>query len=299
MLICPECAQPLSESVHVECPKCGWHVAYREGIPVYLSQRELADPVVQQYFDNYDRIAADDVVKSIQDERYLHYQALNLAERVRDVDGREVCDVGCGKGFLARALLSRNPTRLTVVDIAVTYLRGLAPEPRLHPVIANAENLPFRGTFDVIVTTDVMEHVLNVGSFLYSVNRALKPNGRAYVRVPFRENLLGYSPFLGCPYRFVHLRSFNRGILRTYFREAGFAIERFHYDGFAFDVPRAVWSAGRARRRLFAAFARLAKRGLGDPFAITRSRHPAVRVFLRPIEITTVARKVRELETIA
>jgi hypothetical protein len=141
-----------------------------------------------------------------------------------------------------------------------------------------------------------MEHVLNVGSFLYCLNRALKPGGRAYVRVPFREHLLGYSPFLGCPYRFVHLRSFDRAILRTYFREAGFEVERFHLDGFALNVPHNAWTRGPIRRRLLAAFTRITTRGLGDPFKVTRWRGYPVRLFLRPIEITTVARKVRELE---
>lgn len=296
MVICPECAERLPGRQALACAKCGWEGTSREGIATYLSKRDREDPVLREYLENYDRIAADDVIESIQDERYLHYQALNLADVVGRLDGMNVCDVGCGKGFLAQALLAAGPTTLTVVDIAMTYLRRLATEHRLEPIVANAENLPFREAFDVIVTTDVMEHVLNVGSFLYSVNRALKPGGRAYVRVPFREHLLGYSPFLGCPYRFVHLRSFDRSILRTYFRTAGFAVERFRLDGFSLNVPHTVWSRGSIRRRLFAAYSRLVTGWLGDPCKVTRWRRLPVRLFLRPIEITTVARKVRGLE---
>jgi SAM-dependent methyltransferase len=298
MIICPECSQGLAtEGDVLACKTCSWHGETREGVPIYLGKRDLADAVLREYLDNYDRIASDDIAESILDERYLQYQASNLAQRVGRLEGKRVCDVGCGKGFLARALLAVGARELTVVDIAVSYLQRLEEKHRLRPVIANAENLPFRGEFDVVVTTDVMEHVLNVGSFLYSLNRALKLGGRAYVRVPLRESLLGYSPFLGCPYRLVHLRSFDKSILRTYLSEAGFQVERFYRDGFWLNIPRPGWTRGYRRRQVLEWFVEWAKQRLKDPIEITRWSPRLVGIFLRPVEITVVARKMRSLET--
>jgi SAM-dependent methyltransferase len=297
MLICPECGKSLREEPRLVCGNCGWLGEYLDGIPAYLSARDLADPVLKEYLKNYDQIAADDLVKSIQDERFLEYQALNLADLVGSLEGLRVCDVGCGKGFLARALLARRPAELTVVDVATEYLQRLRHIDGIRAVVANAENLPYRAAFDVIVATDIMEHVLNVGSFLYCLNRALRPGGKAYIRVPLQESLVGYSPFLGCPYRFVHLRSFDKGLLRTQLQAVGFDILGFYRDGFYLDIPRDIWRRGRIRAMILRAFVRLVARRLRDPMEITRWHHWAVGAFLRPVTISVTARKVREVES--
>jgi len=297
MLICPDCRDSLRPECGLECGTCGWVGCYRDSIPAYLSRRDLADPVLREYLNNYDQIAADDLVKSIQDERHLEYVALNMADLVGPLEGLRVCDIGCGKGFLARALLRHGAEEVTVVDIATAYLQRLRDMPRIRPVIANAENLPYRAEFDVIVATDIMEHVLNVGSFLYCLNRALKPGGKAHVRVPLDENLLQYSPALGCAYRFVHLRSFDERILRILFRGAGFDVQGFHLDGFWLDIPRDIWTRGRIRPRILTMLTRSVTRMLKDPMEITRWPPWVVQAFLRPVTISVVARKAREMET--
>jgi SAM-dependent methyltransferase len=296
MLICPDCGVQLSDQEALGCVKCGWQSEVMDGIPVYLSSEDRRDPVLHEYLENYARIADDDLIESIQDERYLEYQAANLAECVRTFPGAVVCDIGSGKGYLARALLDRGLGQLTVVDISVAYLHRLRETLGIRPVLANAENLPFQEAFDVVATTDVMEHVLNVGSFLYSLNRALKTDGRAYVRVPYRESLLGYSPHLGCPYRFVHLRSFDESILRDYFDVAGFEVEGFRYDGFWLDIWRPFWTKTNARKRVIETFLTWARRRLQHPTEITRWKSWLVGIFLRPVEISVIARKVKRLE---
>ena len=295
-MICPDCHDPLMADGIVECAKCGWVGTYRDGIPSYLSRRDMADPVLQEYLENYDQIAADDLVKSIQDERHLQYVALNMAEAVGPLEGLRVCDIGCGKGFLARELLRKRPKEVTVVDIAVAYLERFRDIPGLRRVIANAENLPYRGEFDLIVATDIMEHVLNVGSFLFCLNRALKPGGRAHVRVPLDENLLQYAPQLGCPYRFVHLRSFDKKMLRISFRGAGFEIRGFRLDGFWPSIPRDLWTRGPIRQRILALFQGMLPRILKDPMEVTRWPPWVVQAFLRPVTISVIAQKAIEVE---
>jgi 2-polyprenyl-3-methyl-5-hydroxy-6-metoxy-1,4-benzoquinol methylase len=152
------------------------------------------DPATRSYTENYDRIARDDLDAKVMDERYIENLAANFCERVAHVSGSDICDIGSGKGFLVRKLLARGAASVTAVDISSPYLVRLTGQPGVFPLLANAEALPFVEHFDIVVATDVLEHVLNVGSFLYSVNRALRPNGRFYVRVPHRENLLPYFP---------------------------------------------------------------------------------------------------------
>lgn len=83
-----------------------------------------------------------------------------------------------------------------------------------------------------------MQYVLNLGSFLYWVNRALKPGGIAAIRVPYRELLLLYSPHMSYSNAFGHFRTFNKGTMHTYIEEAGFSVQLFHLDAFSPGSPQ-------------------------------------------------------------
>ena len=293
MLVCPACASPLSPSLG--CNACNWRGQYRDGLPVLLRESDLRDEVTRSYTENYDRIARDDLDAKVMDERYIENLATNFCEAVDLFPGAEVCDVGSGKGYLVKKLLARGAGSVTAVDISLPYLVRMLGQPGVSPVIANAEALPFAAHFDVIVATDVMEHVLNVGSFLYSLNRALRSGGRLYVRVPYRENLLSYSPHLGCPYQFVHLRTYDRPLLRQALEEAGFVVERLWHDGYLPGITRPIWVRGRLRQRLYRWFEnRLCSHGRGAGAATLRP-HGLRPIFLRPTVVIAGARKVKNL----
>ena len=291
MLICPDCAAPLVLPGAAACPSCGRTAERIEGIPCFLSRRDRADTVIAEYLDNYDEIARDDLDSGFVDERYIDNQAKNIAAGAHLAAGEKICDIGAGKGYLLRALLDAGAAEITAVDISLPYLRRFASEPRILPIIANAENLPFVEEFDTIFCTDVMEHVLNLGSFLFSLNRALKLGGVAHVRVPYLENLLSYSPHLGCRYRFVHLRSFDRRLLRRTFEEGGLAAERVRLDGFSFGTPQPFWMRPSWPSRGYALLRRFALRHLEHEMDVTRWPPWFARMFMRPTTITVTARK--------
>jgi SAM-dependent methyltransferase len=228
------------------------------------------------------------------DPRYIENLATNLCEAIDLPPGAEICDVGSGKGFLVRKLLAHGAA-VTAVDISLPYLVRMVGQPGISPVMANAETLPFADHFDVIVATDVLEHVLNVGSFLYSMNRALRASGRLYVRVPYKESLLGYSPHCGCPFRFVHLRTYDRPLLRQALEEAGFVVERVWKDGYVSGVPRSVWLRGGLRQKLYRYLESRWRRNGRDPADLTLRRHWVCHFFLRPTVVVAAARKVKNL----
>jgi SAM-dependent methyltransferase len=297
MLVCPACASPLSLSLM--CIACDWRGQYRDGLPVLLREMDLHDEVARSYTENYDRIARDDLDAKIMDERYIENLATNFCEAVDLLPGAEVCDVGAGKGYLVRKLLARGAATVTAVDISLPYLARMVGQAGVSPVMANAEALPFAEHFDVIVATDVLEHVLNVGSFLYSLNRALRSGGRLYVRVPYRENLLSYSPHLGCTYQFVHLRTYDRPLLRQALEEAGFVVERLWHDGYLPSVARPIWAGGRLRQQLYRWFERrLCSEGRrpGDATLLPHGLRP---IFLRPTVVIAAARKFKSLVPLA
>lgn len=176
MIICPECSSSLANLEDLRCLSCDWRSFLTENIPSFIKSSDLADATLSSYIANYDLIAEEDLKRAIVDVSFVKNLARNLAEKAGNISDRIVCDIGSGKGYAARMLAARG-AKVTAVDISIPYLKTLLGEESIQPVLANAENLPFRDHFDLIVSTDVMEHVLNLGSFLFCVNRALKMGG--------------------------------------------------------------------------------------------------------------------------
>ena len=260
-----------------------------------LPTSEPSDQIALCYTENYDQIAQDDLDAKVMDERYIENLAANFCQTIELTAGAEICDIGSGKGYLARKLLTRGVAAVTAVDIAFPYLERMIGEPGISPVVANAEALPFVEHFDVIVATDILEHVLNVGSFLYCANRALRSGGCLYVRVPYRENLLSYSPHFGCPYRFVHLRTFDRPLLRQALEEAGFSVERLWFDGYTPGAAKPMWQRGRLRQGVYRRFEDRLRRSGRNSADTTLLPHGLRQIFLRPTVVIAAARKIQSL----
>jgi SAM-dependent methyltransferase len=285
--ICPDCARPLTADA---CP-CGWAVGSRDGVPELLSSRDRRSPLFGDYLATYDRIAEEDLRESIQARDDLRRKTAALVRDLGELPpGTRVCDVGVGQGHLLDELRTRPGVRLTAVDVATPYLRReLGRADGADALVANAENLPFREAFDLIVSTDVIEHVLNVGDYLVSVHRALVPAGRFVVRAPYREDLLQYARLRGCPYEMVHLRTFDRPLMADALRGAGFAVERVQLDG---------WFPGRARgwvRRTTPGLYGVDLAGktlLRRHYALPAPAALVARALVRPTEITVFARRV-------
>jgi len=297
MLVCPECKAAITEA-ELRCVICGWGGESRDGVLVLLTDADRKDPVFARYLDNYAKISEDDLNSPVLDLRYVRHQAANLASFVGDLRGVNVLDLGCGQGFLTKTLLDRGASAIWAVDISLPYLSRLTGDSRIRPVCANAENLPFKSAFDVAVSTDVMEHVLNVGAYLFSLNHALKPGGRVFIRVPLRENLLAYAPQLGCRYRFVHLRTFDKTLLREALVGAGFRVDGFRIDGFNLGTPRSFWQAGARRRQLYTLFQRLVERHVPDPVSVTRWPAWLARLMMKPHELVVAATKVSSIRPV-
>lgn len=296
MLSCPSCFRDLLFEQPLTCGACGWRGRRHDDIPDYLTTDEMEAPIFREYMKNYDEIAEEDLRKGIQDERYVKNQANNLAEFLGVIRGRKIGEIGSGKGYLVAELLKRGANKVTAIDIALPYLMRLRGQPLVEPLRGNAERLPFRDEFDVVVSTDVMEHVLNLGSFLYSVNRSLKRGGILCIRVPYRENLLGYSPHLGCRFKLVHLRAFDKRVLADCMKSAGFVTQKYLLDGFGLGMPRRFWMGAGYRANLYNRFKRSAESKLEHPADVALWKPWFAQFLMRPNTISVLACKKFEIQ---
>ena len=200
-----------------------------------------------------------------------------ICELVREqLPATAFLDAGCGDGRHLAALTADLPERLAGVDLSERILataRLQAPQ-RAELLQASLESLPFPdGAFDLVLSTQVIEHVPDPPSAARELARVLAPGGALVIstdnarpRVTQALNaprqllvrLLGLHHRLG-----VHSPAtpFAAAELRTLLEDAGFDVERVETFRFHLMRPLAFPWAQRLLNRLDE---RLADRGWGD-----------------------------------
>jgi SAM-dependent methyltransferase len=298
MIICPNCSSTNFSETKSECNSCKWRPLERNGVLDYLSDYDRASNQSQEYSKNYDDLAKTNLKESNIDRTFLHNQSKNLIKYIGAVKDKVVCEIGVGQGFLCKEFISSNAKSIVAVDIAISYLTQFTKSKKIKPYLANAESLPFSNEFDLIVSTDCMEHVINVGSYLYCANRALKDGGLLAIRVPYREGLLEYSPYRKYPHKYGHLRSFNKDILKIYMEQAGFDIKSFHLDGYSLGSPH-VWLYNKTwKKNLYHKLINFIQGRLNHPADVTLINPFFAKLIMRPAEVVVVAKKIKNIKTL-
>jgi SAM-dependent methyltransferase len=211
------------------------------------------------------------------DPRYRGYRpegaGVRLDHRVRQAvalvpaGARRVLDLGAGDGFvtarvgevagaaLAVAVDVAAPAPLAPRDGAVSQVTARLPGP-----------LPFRsGAFDVVVTLETIEHVLDPDALLEEAHRVLAPGGTLVLSTPRLDSflvvgslLLGVQPpgvDCSCRRRYGspfgeqraagHVHLFTRRALTEALSANGFRLEKYREGRFS----SSWWQAVRTDRR--------------------------------------------------
>ena len=103
--------------------------------------------------------------------------------------GERVLDIGCGIGAVAYDVAERSQARVVGIDLesrAVVQAKQLYNHPHVTYCIGNALNGFFASRFDVVILSNVLEHLPGRPAFLQEVQQAIKP-GRILIRVPLFE----------------------------------------------------------------------------------------------------------------
>jgi 2-polyprenyl-3-methyl-5-hydroxy-6-metoxy-1,4-benzoquinol methylase len=119
--------------------------------------------------------------------------SFKLLEETLGLDGRDVLDVGCGEGALARRLAGSG-ARVTGIDPLAQALENAraagAETQALRYVEGVAQELPFaEQSFDVLIFFNSLHHipVESMGPALREAARVLRPQGVLYVQEPLAE----------------------------------------------------------------------------------------------------------------
>lgn len=111
--------------------------------------------------------------------------------------GARVLDVGCGNGYTCGEF-SKRGCHVVGVDLSekgITIARDAHPEARFEVVSAEADVLSALGEapFDIVVSTEVVEHLYAPRRWAEACFNALRPGGRLICTTPYHgylKNLL-------------------------------------------------------------------------------------------------------------
>ncbi|GLH76245.1 hypothetical protein SSBR45G_11530 [Bradyrhizobium sp. SSBR45G] len=160
------------------------------------------------------------------------------------IDGRDVLDVGCGRGGTLATLAGRfAPRSLAGVDLnpaSIAHCKQAHTDPRLRFFQGDAEDLAFGdGSFDLVTNIESSNAYPDIDRFYREVNRVLRPGGH-----------FAYTDLLQ-PGQFAHARE--------YLTANGFVIEADR------DITANVLAARREAAQVQLRAFNAGGSGAGDP----------------------------------
>jgi 2-polyprenyl-3-methyl-5-hydroxy-6-metoxy-1,4-benzoquinol methylase len=144
-----------------------------------------------------------------------------------DLSGRTLLDAGCGTGLFSAAACERGAV-VTALDIGPRLLEQVRRKCSARTVVGDVMNLDFRdGTFDVIVSSECIEHTTDPRRAVSELIRVCKPGGLIAISCPNRRwqwactvaNALKIRPYEG-----IENWPSRRG-LRKWITESGATIQ--------------------------------------------------------------------------
>ncbi len=98
--------------------------------------------------------------------------------------GAHVLDVGCGVGVLLKKIQSEEQCRVVGSDISLAAIRRLS-DANIEGIVAALPDLPLAaGIFDVVIATEVIEHLDHPMKAFRELARCLRSGGMLVVTVP-------------------------------------------------------------------------------------------------------------------
>lgn len=193
----------------------------------------------------WDHFQNDDEIGDVFINAFPRYEF--IAQQI--ASGMSVLNIGVGRGGLENILLKKGAV-VSSLDPSESAIDRLRKQYELgeRAQVGFSQSIPFPdGQFDVVVMSEVLEHLSNdvLNSTLVEVRRVLKPDGYFIGTVPANENLLdnrAVCPHCGGSFhRWGHVQSFSPMRLRELLLANNFAVRRNETRAFP-DWRRSGWN---------------------------------------------------------
>ncbi|WP_019946985.1 class I SAM-dependent methyltransferase [Hymenobacter aerophilus] len=168
-----------------------------------------------------------------------------------------ILEIGCSGGPLMQRLRATGYSDVTGIDvsesaIAMAHQRGVP-----NASVMDGAALTFADSrFDLVIASDVLEHIENEATALHEWNRVLKPNGQLIVFVPAHAYLWSHHDVVN-----HHFRRYSRAGLVAALERSDFRVNRSSFWNSALYFPTAALRLG---RRLLASATTITQPPNGD-----------------------------------
>ena len=233
VIACPKCKQPLGQTDNVlYCKEC--HSAYsnEQGIPSLISEKlanslDEGKEIVKHYYfaeEHYDW-TRDPKALELAYHRYRKWETWKQVEKMMR-PGTIALDIGCGTGLITNEF-RRRFQRVIALDLNRWALSRMDGKPFVCKVQGDGEVLPIQDeSVDLIVATEMIEHLEAPEKTAREIYRVLKKNGRVVGSVPSTSNIWKWRQYLsmtcggGEPFH----RNFTRSQIAKLWKDAGFKV---------------------------------------------------------------------------
>lgn len=153
---------------------------------------------------------------------------------------RPILDVGTSTGTNLRMLKELGFTRVSGLDASLEAIRYCSDKGLGVVERGDICDMPFAdASFELILATDIIEHVDTDRAALVEIRRVLVPGGRALITVPAFQSLWGAQDELA-----HHKRRYRRQQLLQVISAAGLEVEDAFYFNYLLFLP--IWLARQA-----------------------------------------------------
>lgn len=190
-------------------------------------QKKIYDSIIlDSQFRNEDQLKDEFTIRELKT-----IEMINKCQTKLKNDKVRLLDVGCGTCKISR--------RLKYVDIhGIEISKPLADIAikngvKVSLIDIEYEKYPFDDeNFDIIVSGEVVEHIINTDNFFFEINRVLKKDGFFVLSFPNINQpmswiamiLFDLPPVYSARYKSMHLRDYTLGIMKKILRLYEFEI---------------------------------------------------------------------------
>lgn len=134
-----------------------------------------------------------------------------------DLSGKRLLDAGCGTGWFSKAAVERK-AHVVAMDLGERLLQKVREKCGAETAVGSVLAIPFPDNhFDVVISSEVIEHTTDPPKAIFEFARVLKPGGTLIVTTPnrlwyfsvFIANALKLRPYQGLE-NWISWRTFSR-----------------------------------------------------------------------------------------